>query len=116
GGHRTGRDGPALDLVDELIDRSTGDGDEDSVMASLLVITALLPLAGSLVLFASPRLDMRQARSIAMATALAALAFSLVLVVAFRPGVLEPQFAFGKAGGPYGLGWLERPDIRFALG
>jgi NADH-quinone oxidoreductase subunit M len=85
-------------------------------MAILLVITALLPLAGSLVLFASPGLDKRPARAIALATALATLALSLVLVVAFRPGVLEPQFAFGKPGGPYGLGWLERPDIRFALG
>jgi NADH-quinone oxidoreductase subunit M len=85
-------------------------------MAILLVITALLPLAGSLVLFASPRLDMRASRTIALVTALATLAFSLVLVYAFKPGVLEPQFAFGKPGGPYGLGWLVRPDIRFALG
>src|SRR5690348_9399657 len=85
-------------------------------MATLLVITTLLPLAGALVLFAMPRLDMRSARLIALATALAALVLSFVLVVAFRPGVLEPQFAFGKAGGPYGVGWLSQPDIRFALG
>jgi NADH-quinone oxidoreductase subunit M len=85
-------------------------------MPTLLVITALLPLAGSLILFAFPKLDMSAARSIALGTALATLAFSLVLIYAFVPGVLEPQFAFGKVGGPYGLTWLGRPDIRFALG
>jgi NADH-quinone oxidoreductase subunit M len=85
-------------------------------MASLLVITALLPLAGSLVLFAMPRLDMRAARSLALATALATLALSLVLVAAFRPGVLVPQFAFGTVGGPYGMSWMDPPGIRFALG
>ena len=28
----------------------------------------------------------------------------------------EPQFAFMQSDGRYGLGWIERPDIRFALG
>jgi NADH-quinone oxidoreductase subunit M len=85
-------------------------------MASLLVITVFLPLLGSVVLVASPRLEMRAARAIALGFALAALALCLVLVGAFRTGVLEPQFAFGKAGGPYGLAWLDPPGIRFALG
>src|SRR5262249_33363137 len=88
----------------------------DELMATLLVITALLPLAGSLVLFAMPRMDMRAARSLALATAVATLALSLVLVAAFRPGVLDPQFAFGKVGGPYGMSWVGPPGIRFALG
>src|SRR4051794_38907107 len=85
-------------------------------MASLLVITVLLPLAGSLFLFASPRMEMRLARTVALVTALATLVLSLVFVAAFQPGVLDPQFAFGKAPGPYGLKWLEQPGIRFALG
>jgi NADH-quinone oxidoreductase subunit M len=85
-------------------------------MAILLVITVLLPMAGSLVLFASPWLEKGAARTIAMVVALGALVFSLVLVAAFRPGVLDPQFAFGKVGGPYGLSWLDPPGIRFALG
>src|SRR3954452_12426404 len=85
-------------------------------MPTLLVITTLLPLAGSLVLFAFPGLDKRNARAIALATALASLALSLVLLLAFRARVLDPQFAYGRAGGPYGLTWLGRPDIRFALG
>src|SRR5436305_9390597 len=85
-------------------------------MASLLVIAVFLPLAGSLVLFASPRLEMRTARAIGLATALATLALALVLVFAFRPGVLEPQFAYGAAGGPYGLAWLDPPGVRFAFG
>jgi NADH-quinone oxidoreductase subunit M len=85
-------------------------------MAMLLVITALLPLLGSVVLFLAPRMEMRAARSLALATVLVTLGLSLVLVAAYRPGVTHPQFAFGPEGGPYGLGWMERPDIRFALG
>jgi NADH-quinone oxidoreductase subunit M len=85
-------------------------------MASLLVITVLIPLLGSVVLFASPRLEMRVARAIGLGFALLALVLSLVLVAAFRTGVVEPQFAFGPAGGPYGLRWLDPPGIRFALG
>jgi NADH-quinone oxidoreductase subunit M len=85
-------------------------------MASLLLITVLLPLAGSLILFASPRMEMQAARTTALVTAVAAFALSLILVFAFRPGVLDPQFAFGPPGGPYGLKWLDPPGIRFALG
>jgi NADH-quinone oxidoreductase subunit M len=85
-------------------------------MAYLLVITVVLPLAGSLFLFAAPRLNMYAARAIAMVTALATLGLALILVDAFRVGELDPQFAFGKAGGPYGWAWLNPPGIRFALG
>ena len=85
-------------------------------MATLLAITVLLPLLGSLVLILAPRLDRSAARSIALGCTLATLAFSLILLVSFRTGVLAPQFAFGPQEGPYGLRWLSRPDIRFALG
>lgn len=92
-------------------------------MEILLLITVLTPLAGAAFLFLSPRLDYRQARTIALGAALAALAFTLVLMLAFKPGVLTPQFAFGGAEGPHGFRWLgiDRPDggsvsIRFALG
>ncbi|MGD0042567.1 MAG: proton-conducting transporter membrane subunit, partial [Isosphaeraceae bacterium] len=88
-------------------------------MATLLTITVLLPLLGSLVLILAPRLDRSAARSIALGCTLATMAFSLILLVSFRtsvPSVLAPQFAFGPQGGPYGLRWLSRPDIRFALG
>ncbi|MGE5756476.1 MAG: complex I subunit 4 family protein [Planctomycetaceae bacterium] len=85
-------------------------------MAMLLVITALLPLLGSVVLFLAPRMEVRSARSLALATVLVTLGLSLVLVAAYRPGVAHPQFAFEPEVGRYGLGWMERPDIRFALG
>jgi len=85
-------------------------------MATLLVITVLLPLLGSVTLFLSPRLDTKTARSLALATALATLGLTAVLLLAFRAGVPHPQFAFGPATGPYGLSWMERPDVRFSLG
>ena len=85
-------------------------------MATLLVITTFLPLVGSLVLFLAPGLDMKSARGIALGTVLATLAFSLVLVAGFEPGVLTPQFAYRPAEGGYGLSWMVRPDIRFATG
>jgi NADH-quinone oxidoreductase subunit M len=91
-------------------------GEQDTLMATLLVITVFLPLLGSLVLFLSPRMEQKDARNLALGTALLTLAFTLVLLVAFRPGVTTPQFAYGPAAGPYGLPWMERPDIRFALG
>ena len=47
---------------------------------------------------------------------LATLVPTLGLLFAFQPGVIEPQFAFGAKGGPYGLSWLGEPDIRFAFG
>ena len=47
---------------------------------------------------------------------LVTLALSPGLVLAFQSEVTTPQFAFAAADGRYGLGWIERPDIRFALG
>ncbi|MGO9597550.1 MAG: complex I subunit 4 family protein [Isosphaeraceae bacterium] len=85
-------------------------------MATLLLITVLLPLAGGLVLAALPRLDFRAARQVALVCTLCTMALSLIILLEFRAGVLTPQFAYGSPDGPYGLGWLSRPDIRFALG
>ena len=87
-------------------------------MATLLVITVLLPLLGGVALLLVPRLDYRRARWVAMGVALVTLAATLVLVVAFRPGSVSPQFAWAR-GGHYGVPWLDLPDgpgIRFALG
>src|SRR5271157_5185023 len=85
-------------------------------MATLLAITVLLPLLGSLVLILAPRPDRSAARNIALGCTLATMAFSLILLVSFRTGVLTPQFAFEPQAGTYGLRWLARPDIRFAFG
>jgi len=85
-------------------------------MATLLVITTFLPLLGSLVLFLSPRMEVRSARLVALVTVLATLLPSLLLALAFKPGQVAPQFALGPAGGPYGASWLGTPDIRFAFG
>jgi NADH-quinone oxidoreductase subunit M len=85
-------------------------------MATLLVITVLLPLGGSLYLFLSPRLEVDAARRFALGIVLATLALTTLLILAFRAGVTTPQFAYGPAEGPYGLSWMARPGIRFALG
>ena len=85
-------------------------------MSSLLILTVFLPLAGSLALFLSPRLDQNTARWLALGTALVTLAFSLILVAGFETGVTTPQFAFSEGAAPYGLSWIGRPDIRFSLG
>jgi NADH-quinone oxidoreductase subunit M len=85
-------------------------------MAMLLAITVLLPLAGSLFLFVRPRMEREAARNIALGCALSTLGLGLILLFAFKPGLLHPQFAFGPEEGPYGLRWMPRPDIRFALG
>ena len=87
-------------------------------MATLLTITVVLPLLGGVGLLLAPGLDYRRARWVAMGVALATLAATVVLVVAFRPGAVAPQFAV-KPGGHYGLPWLDMPHgpgIRFALG
>ena len=84
-------------------------------MATLLVLTVFLPLAGSLFLFLSPQLEMKKARTVALGTAIATLVLSLVLIFAFKTVVTGPQFAFIEDG-KYGLSWMERPDIRFSLG
>ncbi|MBX6315517.1 MAG: NADH-quinone oxidoreductase subunit M, partial [Isosphaeraceae bacterium] len=88
-------------------------------MPTLLVITALLPLLGALVLFCLPQLDYKTARWIALGTVLATLALCLPLVFAFEPGRASPQFAFVGEQGSYGLLWMGLPHstgIRFALG
>jgi NADH-quinone oxidoreductase subunit M len=84
-------------------------------MATLLVITVLLPLLGSLVLFVMPKLEDHAARLVGLSITLATLGLSMILLVSFRPELTDPQFAFVR-GGHYGLGWVGRPDIRFALG
>ncbi len=84
-------------------------------MATLLILTTMLPLIGSLILGFSPGMDARAARWLAMATALATLGLSLVLLAAFNVGMVEPQFTIGRPGA-YGFSWIARPDIRFALG
>jgi NADH-quinone oxidoreductase subunit M len=85
-------------------------------MATLLAITVLLPMIGVLVLIAAPGLDTSGARRIALATSLATFAASVVLLFGFDASVTTPQFAYGPPQGPYGLSWIARPDIRFALG
>jgi NADH-quinone oxidoreductase subunit M len=85
-------------------------------MATLLVVTALLPLMGSVVLFLAPRMGKLEARWFALATVLATLVLTTVLLIAYQPGLTHPQFVYGPEGGPYGLSWVEQPDIRFALG
>jgi NADH-quinone oxidoreductase subunit M len=85
-------------------------------MATLLAITVLLPLIGSLVLVLLPRLTAQTARQIGLAFTLVTLALSLVFLLAFHADVTTPQFAFTSSDGHYGLSWIERPDIRFALG
>lgn len=85
-------------------------------MATLLVFTVLLPFVASVFLFLSPGLGVKTARSIALGTALATLLFSLIFLLAFRSDVTTTQFAFGSPSGPYGLSWMDRPNIRFALG
>ncbi|MFI5460476.1 MAG: NuoM family protein, partial [Isosphaerales bacterium] len=84
-------------------------------MATLLTITVLLPLLGSLVLVLTPKLKDESARLIGLSFALLTLALTLMLLVGFRSEVRGPQFSFIRDG-RYGLAWLGRPDIRFALG
>jgi NADH-quinone oxidoreductase subunit M len=84
-------------------------------MPTLLLFTVLLPLLGSLVLIFSPRQKDDTARLIGLSFALATLGLTLILLVGFRSEVRGPQFAFIQDG-RYGLAWLGRPDIRFALG
>jgi NADH-quinone oxidoreductase subunit M len=84
-------------------------------MATLLVMTVMLPLLGSLALVVLPKLEFQTARSIALGTAIVTLGFSLIVLWAFDSEVSGPQFAFVR-GSHLGLEWLGRPDIRFSLG
>ena len=54
-------------------------------MATLLLITVLLPLAGSLALFLLPRLDHKSARLVALGTALA---FMMAVVALSLPEMI----------------------------
>jgi NADH-quinone oxidoreductase subunit M len=85
-------------------------------MATLLAITVLLPLLGSLALMLAPRLADNHARLVALGTTLVTLAFTLILLAAFRSELTRPQFTVLSEQGHYGWSWFERPDIRFALG
>jgi NADH-quinone oxidoreductase subunit M len=84
-------------------------------MATLLLITVLLPFLGSLVLMVLPKLEFQTARSIALAIAMVTLGFSLILLWGFDSEVSGPQFAFLR-GSQLGLEWVGRPNIRFSLG
>ncbi len=91
-------------------------------MSILLVITIFLPVLGSIALAVVPRGDDHLARRVAMGVALATLAFSLILLAAFRANVEGPQFS-SNSGGRYGISWVgnppdsqDRPDIRVAFG
>ncbi|WP_152050610.1 complex I subunit 4 family protein [Tautonia marina] len=88
-------------------------------MATLLVITVMLPLFGGLALLLAPRLDHTVARSGALVTTLVTLALSLILTFAFQVGSADPQFSTQSSEGHYGLPWVavgDGPGIRFAMG
>ena len=77
-------------------------------MAILLVITVFLPLVGSLVLFAVAPAR-RRGRPAAIALGVGAGDAGAQPGPARRVSsraCSSPQFAFGQAGGPYGLAWL----------
>lgn len=85
-------------------------------MATLLVITIMLPMIAGLATAFAPGLDRDQARKIALGTVVVTLGLSLILLIGFRPEILTPQFAFQSLDGEYGMAWLERPNIRLAMG
>lgn len=85
-------------------------------MAFLLVLTVLLPLLGSVFLFASPHLPTKSARAIALGITLATLGLSLLFLIGFRADGVGPQFSFVAPDGKLGLAWLPRFGVRFALG
>ena len=85
-------------------------------MAFLLVLTVLLPLLGSVFLFASPQMPTRTARAFALGLTLVTLGLSLLLLIAFQANNSGPQFSFVDQDGKLGLGWLPRFGVRFALG
>ena len=84
-------------------------------MATLLMITVLLPILGSLILVVLPKLDFVTARSIALVTALVTLGFSVILLFSFDSRSSGPHSS-RSCRAAYGLEWVGRPDIRFALG
>ncbi len=68
-------------------------------MATLLAITVLLPIVGSLVLRTDARARARTARLIGLSFTLATLALSLILLIGFHTDVVGPQFAFSGSDG-----------------
>ena len=87
-------------------------------MATLLAITVLLPIfrePGSCA-NAQARGAQRARLDRSRSSRSRPWRLSLTFLVAFRSDVTAPQFAFAASGGRYGLSWIERPDIRFALG
>ncbi len=91
-------------------------------MATLLVITIFLPIAGSIALAFVPRDNPQMARGLAMGVGLITLAASLALLASFRPQVAGPQFST-VTDGHFGISWggspgenQTRPDIRVAFG
>ncbi len=85
-------------------------------MATLLVITILIPLIAGLATALAPGLDRDQARKIALGAVVVTLGLSLVLLVGFRPEIRGPQFAFQTLDGHYGWAWIAKTDIRVAFG
>ena len=85
-------------------------------MATLLVITVLLPLLGSLVLVLAPRLDRSATRSIALGARWPRWGFSLILLTPSRPACWPRNSHSVPRAGHTDWRWLTRPDIRFALG
>lgn len=95
-------------------------------MPFLLGLTVFVPLAGALLLFAAPRMNFRAARVIALVTVLASLLLSAILVMAFQPDQIGPQFGTtsdwsggSQSGTAYGSRWIDvghGPGIRLAFG
>jgi NADH-quinone oxidoreductase subunit M len=85
-------------------------------MAFLLVLTVLLPLFGSLVLFALPRYPTQSARSLALMVSLATFGLSLILLLFFDSKKVGPQFSVVDSFGTLGVAWLPRLGIRFSFG
>jgi NADH-quinone oxidoreductase subunit M len=85
-------------------------------MSLLLVLTVLLPMVGSVALFAMPQLPTRSARSLALGFTLATFGLSLLLLFAFQTDVAGPQFSAVDSDGKFGWGWMPRFGVRFALG
>jgi len=85
------------------------------VMSTLLIVTVFLPLAGSLALFSAPGWSHATARLVALVTALATLALSVVLLFAFDP---SPERAAEGAQFVTSAPWLPvgKSAIHFALG
>ena len=85
-------------------------------MATLLVITVLLPLAGSLVLFLSPRMEVKAARWTALGVALATLALTLFLLLVFEAGVTAEVIGLAERYRLWEPARLQRNALAFTHG